>query len=478
MKIQTKLAILLIAFSICVILAAGIFSTISLDNYFHTRLITELQILADQVEYLLRTSAQSKIGSYDYFRQFAHAAKVRLTFIREDGTVLFESEVPEARLSTIENHLYRREIQDALNKGSGSTTRKSTTLNVDMLYVAKSLRESLPTSCTFEKVKFIRIGVPLTHVQETTTDIKKKVIYASISVLLLITILSLYISRKVSRPIQEMDKIASEVRSGNIDKRIPVRSSDEIGKLTETLNTMLDKLHEDIKKLKKLEKIRSEFLGNVSHELRTPIFAVQGMLETLLGGALDDPAARKDFVQRALSNTQRLNILLNDLIEISRIESGDMKMSFRFFPLQEFLTQVVTEMKPSAQQKNCSLEIVSTHDAVDVYGDRERLKQALFNLIDNAIKYNKPEGKVRVISQIVGQQAKISVEDSGIGIEPDHISRIFERFYRIDKERSREAGGTGLGLAIVKHIVEAHGSNVEVQSKIGSGSIFSFSLKI
>jgi two-component system phosphate regulon sensor histidine kinase PhoR len=155
-----------------------------------------------------------------------------------------------------------------------------------------------------------------------------------------------------------------------------------------------------------------------------------------------------------------------------------MKMSFRFFPLQEFLTQVVTEMKPSAQQKNCSLEIVSAHDTIDVYGDRERLKQALINLIDNAIKYNKPEGKVRVISQIVGQQAKISVEDSGIGIEPDHISRIFERFYRIDKERSREAGGTGLGLAIVKHIVEAHGSNVEVQSKIGSGSIFSFSLKI
>ncbi len=478
MKIQTKLAILLIAFSICVILAAGIFSTISLENYFHTRLITELQILADQVEYLLRTSAQNKIGSYDYFQKFAHTAKVRLTFIHDDGTVLFESEIPEARLSTIENHLYRKEIQDALNKGSGSTTRKSTTLSVDMLYLAKSLRESLPPSCTFEKVKFIRIGVPLTHVQETTVDIKNKVIYASIGVLLLIIILSLYISRKVSRPIQEMDIIASEVRSGNIDKRIPVRSSDEIGKLTETLNAMLDKLHEDINKLKKLETIRTEFLGNVSHELRTPIFAVQGMLETLLEGALDDADARKDFVQRALSNTQRLNTLLNDLIEISRIESGDMKMSFRYFNLQEFLTQVIAEMQPLAKARNVNLESTAPQDKIEVYGDRERLKQALFNLIDNAIKYNKPEGKVIVSSQIIGQQAKISVEDSGIGIEPDHISRIFERFYRIDKERSREAGGTGLGLAIVKHITEAHGSKVEVQSKIGRGSTFSFLLKI
>jgi two-component system phosphate regulon sensor histidine kinase PhoR len=441
-KIQTKITILLTAFSVCVILAAGIFSTLSLKTYFHNRLITELGTQIDQIEYLLRNSNQTKIDTYEYIRQYAHTSKLRLTLISNDGRVIFESELPEEKLPGIENHLYRKEIQDALNKGIGTDTRKSTTLNIDMLYTSKSLPIPLPDSSRFRNAKFIRIGVPLTHVQETTSDIRNKVVFASIIALVIITILGLYISRKISRPLQEMGKIATEVQEGNIDKRIPVRSSDEIGKLTETLNAMLDKLHEDIAKLKKLETIRSEFLGNVSHELRTPIFAVQGMLETLLAGALDDPEARKDFVQRALANTQRLNALLNDLIEISRIESGDMKMSFRYFPVHEFLSQVVSEMKPLAEQKNCFLETLSAHSGIDAYGDRERLKQALINLVDNAIKYNKPDGKVRIISEVVGQQVKISVQDTGIGIEPEHISRIFERFYRIDKERSREAGGT------------------------------------
>ena len=478
MKIRTKLIILLFTFSVCVIIAAGIFSAISLKSYFHSRFITDLGILTDQFEYLIRTLPKDKINSYDYFRRYAHTAKVRLTLISIDGKVIFESEVSEVQLQNIENHFYRKEIQDAYNKGTGTNTRKSATLDLDMLYYARSITEPLPGSCSFENTKFIRIGVPLTHVNEATADIRNKILVASIIVLIIITLLIFYISRKISQPIQEMEKIAAEVRAGNMEKRIPVRSSDEIGRLTETLNAMLEKLHEDINKLKKLETIRSEFLGNVSHELRTPIFAIQGMLETLLHGALDDPEARKDFVQRALANTQRLNTLLNDLIEISRIESGDMKMSFRYFTLNEFLKQIISEMEPAARQKGITLDAISNHENTDVYGDKERIKQALINLIDNALKYNKPGGKVVVSSRIAGGQAVISVEDTGVGIAPEHIGRIFERFYRVDKERSREAGGTGLGLAIVKHIVEAHGSKVEVQSKKGEWSKFSFSLKI
>jgi two-component system phosphate regulon sensor histidine kinase PhoR len=240
---------------------------------------------------------------------------------------------------------------------------------------------------------------------------------------------------------------------------------------------MVDKLNEDITKLKKLERVRSEFLGNVSHELRTPIFAIQGMIETLLQGAIDDKEVNRDFLQRALHNTQNLNTLLGDLIEISRIESGEMKMSFRYFPVREFLVNVVADLQELARLKEIQLLLEDPGSTAEVMGDKERLKQVMVNLIENAIKYNKPGGRVVVSYRPSAGAVQVLVQDAGVGIPHEHLTRIFERFYRVDKERSREAGGTGLGLAIVKHIVEAHGSKVEVRSEVGKGSTFSFELR-
>jgi len=284
-------------------------------------------------------------------------------------------------------------------------------------------------------------------------------------------------ARSLVRRAGEMAKIATEIRKGTLEQRIPVRSRDELGALAESLNGMVAKLSEDITRLRKLERVRSEFLGNVSHELRTPIFAMQGMLETLAQGALEDPEVSRDFVDRALANTRRLNTLLGDLIEISRIESGEMKMSFRYFDLSEFLRTTIAELVPTARQKNIELAMVDTEEEIQGFGDKERLKQVMVNLVDNAIKYTPPGGRITVTCAEEGNGVRITVTDSGVGIPAEHLPRIFERFYRVDRERSREAGGTGLGLAIVKHIVEAHGSKVEIESEVGRGSTFSFSLR-
>ena len=478
MRIKTKITLFLFIFTIGLLATAGIFTTLTLKRYINDKFINDLEILSNQIEYLLRTIPENHEKDYMFLQNYAHSANARLTLINSDGKVIFESEVPETQLPSIENHFYRKEIQVAYNKGTGTDIRKSATIDVDILYFARILKEQLPQSSRFKETKFIRVGFLLTYVKNATTDIINKVVFTGIIVLFVISFFIFYISRKICSPIEEMSKIAEEVRKGNIDLRIPVKSKDEIGEFAETFNKMLDKLHEDINKLKKLETIRSEFLGNVSHELRTPIFAIQGMLETLLQGALDDSEVGRDFVQRALANTQRLNTLLNDLIEISRIESGDMKMSFRYFEINSFLSQIITEMEPIANQRGIKLEVSLAEQNVDVYGDKERIKQAIINLIDNAIKYNKPNGKVVVCARKCDQELKIIIEDTGVGIADEHIPRIFERFYRVDKERSREAGGTGLGLAIVKHIVEAHGSRVEVQSKKGEWSKFSFTLKI
>ncbi len=240
---------------------------------------------------------------------------------------------------------------------------------------------------------------------------------------------------------------------------------------------MVQKLDDDIVQLKKLEQVRSEFLGNVSHELRTPIFSMQASIETLLNGAIDDANVNRDFLQKALNNTHRLNHLLSDLIEISRIESGEMKMTFRYFHLHEFLTQIISEFSSLAQQKKISLSLESNNESLEVFGDKEQLKIVFSNLISNAIKFTDQNGSIIVSYEKTIPGIRITVKDNGCGISEEHLPRIFERFYRVDKNRSREVGGTGLGLAITKHIIEAHGSKVDVQSELGKGSAFRFTLK-
>ncbi|MBI1806606.1 MAG: HAMP domain-containing protein [Ignavibacteria bacterium] len=477
MKIQTKLTLLLLSLCAGVITAASGFSIISLDNYFRSRLISELTTQANQAEFVVRDIPQLDSTRYMHLQQYGKSSNLRLTLIDAQGKVIFESELAYEKLSTVENHLQRPEVQEALRNGIGTSTRHSSTINIEMLYLARKISDPFPPSTGFSSATIVRVGIPLTQVNEVMEDIRSKIMITSAIVLAFVIGMTIIVSKQLARPIKEMADIAGQIRSGNLGRRIPIRSRDEFGKLGENLNSMMDKLNEDIATLKKLERVRTEFLGNVSHELRTPIFAIQGMLETLLQGAIDDEEVNRDFLQRALHNTQNLNTLLGDLIEISRIESGDMKMSFRYFSVREFLEHIVTEMQPPAKYKNITLSFELHEEPIDAFGDKERLKQVMVNLIDNAIKYNQPNGHVTVFYQKIHSGIRISVRDTGMGIPEEHLPRVFERFYRVDKERSREAGGTGLGLAIVKHIVEAHGSKVEVQSEVGKGSTFSFTLK-
>ena len=292
------------------------------------------------------------------------------------------------------------------------------------------------------------------------------------------TLASFQVSKRVTKPILGIGSIAQDIISGHLDHRVTVTQNDEIGTLGRTINEMADKLSSDIMQLRKLERVRSEFLGNVSHELRTPIFSMQGFIETLLDGAVDDASVNREFLEKAHRQSERLNALLNDLIEISRIESGDMKMSFRYFEVEEFVRSTVEELKAQAEKKRLSLEVrLESTSGVKVYGDKERLKQVLVNLVDNAIKYTDAGGSVVCRVSVDGPSVVFSVEDTGTGIAEEHLQRIFERFYRVDRDRSREVGGTGLGLAIVKHIVEAHESTVSVTSTPGQGSVFTFRLR-
>ncbi len=287
--------------------------------------------------------------------------------------------------------------------------------------------------------------------------------------------------KKVTVPLKNIASVAGAVHGGAafvspLQENVSVPN--EVRRAAEAVAILADKALKDVAETKRLERVRSEFLGNVSHELRTPIFSIQGYLETLLDGALDDPNVARQFTQRAYSNAERLNILLGDLINISKIESGEMRLSFRYFYINEIIKDTVQALEFEAEQRQVKMYCdIESSAMATVFGDKERVLQVITNLVQNAIKYNVDGGEVNISTIVREKEVVIKVSDSGIGIPKEHLPRIFERFYRVDKDRSRAVGGTGLGLAIVKHILEAHQSQFSAESDIGKGTTISFTLK-
>lgn len=232
----------------------------------------------------------------------------------------------------------------------------------------------------------------------------------------------------------------------------------------------------DVTRLEKLERVRQEFLSNVSHELRTPLTAILAFIETLESGAVDEPEKSQRFLKIIRKNAVRMHTLIDDILELSAIEAGQVTVEARDIELSSIVNDVMASLNAKASARSVVLENHVKPDAV-VYADPRRLEQMLTNLIDNAIKFNREGGRVTVGYERNGS-SRILVQDTGDGILPQHLDRLFERFYRIDRARSREMGGTGLGLAIVKHLARAHGGEVRVRSRIGEGSTFEIDLPL
>ncbi len=245
---------------------------------------------------------------------------------------------------------------------------------------------------------------------------------------------------------------------------------------SKAINGCLLVIH-DITQMRRLETMRRDFVANVSHELRTPLTSIKGFVETLLEGALDDKENSVNFLKIINNHADRLNTLINDLLDLSHIESKEIAIKKEKFILANLVNEVMLGFRSQGKNKVIQLSSELPQD-LEIFADKSKIEQVLTNLINNAIKYNKEKGFVRVYSEQLADKLKIVVEDSGSGIPIKDIPRIFERFYRVDKARSRELGGTGLGLSIVKHIVELHSGAVGVQSTEGIGSKFWFTLPL
>lgn len=280
------------------------------------------------------------------------------------------------------------------------------------------------------------------------------------------------------RRLNQLQSNLRHMRHGDFENLTPPSqsSADELDVLLQEVYRTAQSLENEIQELKEMESYRREFIGNVSHELKTPIFSVQGFTETLLDGALDDGEVNRTFLEKILHNVNRLDNLARDLTTITKIETEELDMAFADLDVEELFEAALDSIEVKAAEKEITLEIDVPPDLPSVYGDRDRLRRVLVNLADNAIKYNENGGYVQLCASALEDEIEVRVVDDGIGISQNHLPRLTERFYRVDKSRSRNQGGTGLGLAIVKHILAAHNRELQIESTQGEGSTFYFTL--
>lgn len=284
-----------------------------------------------------------------------------------------------------------------------------------------------------------------------------------------------YIFRKIKLiyKIIHRQKLSPDIKVGKMEM-----GRDILSDVEREVDEWSEENQKNIEALEELATYRRRFIGDVSHELKTPIFNIQGFIHTLLDGAIHDPEVNVQYLQRAAKNVDRLQIIVEDLQTISRLESGRIVLDIREFDLKSLVEEVFSDLEMKAKERNIRLQFKEgAQNSYQVKADKENIRQVLVNLVHNSIKYGKEGGLTKVSFYDMESYILAEVSDNGIGIPEKHLDHVFDRFYRVDKSRSREVGGTGLGLAIVKHIIEAHKQTVNVRSRVGQGSTFGFTLE-
>ncbi len=502
----------------------------------------------------------------------------RITIIALDGEVLGDSHEDPPDM---ENHATRPEVIDALASGLGESTRYSTTLGEQMMYVA------VPVVNDGQVLGVARVALPLVTVQSSVNRVTLVISLAMLAATILAIVAAGLIARVTTRTVREVTEASKRIAAGELGHKIPVRSRDETGQLSRAFNEMSLKLsrllgevsteksrlatvlaniadaiimtdkegkivlanpaserlfnfreedavgsplieaihdHEadeilkaclgtdreqtaqfesavsrrflraiaipvaeggqtgvlllfqDLTELRSLQTMRRELVGNISHELRTPLAGIKAMVETLQEGAIDDRQAAVDFLERIDGEVDRLNQIVSELTELSRIETGEAGLRMASLNLNALIEEVIAQLKLLAQRQQVTIATDLPAGIPTVRADSERIRQVLVNLVHNAIKFNHPGGRVTVSTSADSESVTASVADTGAGISGEDLPHVFERFYKADKARSK--GGSGLGLAIAKHTIQAHGGSIRAQSEEGQGSTFSFSIPL
>jgi two-component system, OmpR family, phosphate regulon sensor histidine kinase PhoR len=531
----------------------------------------EEELIADA--YLIDLNPPQNVSAQ--LTHIAQLSKARITLIDAKGKVTADS---EKSAEALENHLNRPEVQEARVRGKGRSIRFSSSIGVDMLYIA------IPVKNNSMLTGYIRLARPLYEVRRSVEKITSTLLPTLLIVVTFSLILALLFSYWLAAPIKKMEKFTEKLRQGEPAGAIFLKTADETKKLADNINYLVAELKNqlqaaneekaklvtafasmtegilildagdkievinpalgnllasqygdikgqtlmeafrnielqkaflqfkatrqpvaqeitignmepvilnisissvegsmaeektmivfhDITRLKKLERVRTDFVANVTHEIRTPLTAILGYLETIKDGAMENKEESRQFIEIIIKHAQRLNRLVEDLLTISKIELGEMNFHFEQVSLGEVVTNVISLIESKAVLKKIKIDNRITDKLPPVRADKDRLMQVFVNILDNAVKFTQDAGGIIIeATEDAGDSISVFITDTGTGIPESEVARLGERFYRVDKTRSRDLGGTGLGLSIVKHLMIAHGGRLEIASRLGRGT--------
>lgn len=532
---------------------------------------TEMMSYAKIIDLSPREKITEQIG------EMANISNCRVTLIDARGKVFADS---EKDVTQMENHSNRPEVQEARLKGSGKSVRFSSSLNIDMLYVAVTIRNG-------EKINgYVRLARPLHDVQKVIQKMYESILGASAIAVIVSLLIALFISYRLAEPIRAMERFTEKLRQGEPVGAILLNTADETKKLADNINFLVEELKDkirianeeksklmtaltsmtegvliinaqgliefvspvlgdmlsvryedvfgktlmeafrsaelqkiltefkrtgenitreitldmaevvilnvsvsavhgypqedktmivfhDVTRLKKLEKVKEDFVANVTHEIRTPLTAIIGYLETIKNGAIGNIDETKKFVDIILNQAERLNRLVEDLLTLSHIELKELKFNFENVSINAAITNVISLVEAKAKEKKITIHNNVRENFPMIRADKDKLTQIFVNILDNAVKFTPESGRITIVAKEADAYTAVSISDTGIGVPRDEIQRLGERFYRVDRSRSRDLGGTGLGLSIVKHLMIAHGGRMEIESELGRGTTVS-----
>lgn len=433
-KIYTRMTIV----SVAVMFATMVMTVGILYNLFREQIMEDLRT---HVHILKTTEAVLEYVEKGYDPKIDN---LRITVINQNGKVQYDS---NADIGSMDNHGDRPEVRAAMRSGCGDDVRKSSTLDNNTYYYAEKLEDG----------RVIRVAKEVVSMAQFYMKILPILIVEIILTIIICIIVARFLAKRLIQPI--------ELMAQNLD-------SDSSEAAYEEIQPFMDKIRSQHNDLKKSTKVRQDFTANVSHELKTPLASISGYAELIETGMAQEKDIRH-FAGEIHKSSNRLLSLINDIIEMSKLDVMDNDLEMHPVSLSEEAISCVERLKLNAEQHDISISTDLLENNCIIMANQEMLQEVIYNLCDNAIRYNKEGGHVWVSVFRQGDKAFLQVKDDGIGIPEEEQDRVFERFYRVDKARSKKTGGTGLGLAIVKHIAEQHNAEIKIDSKLGEGTIIS-----
>ena len=447
----------IIVLSLALILSGSIFA-VTISSVILDRTRKDMLYILQVAEYSLDYSKELK-PQLDKLKIISDKKDTRFTIMDLEGNVLADSNVNDH--TQMENHSNRKEVKEAITNETGDARRYSDTLQVDMLYV---------TSLSKNGDSILRIAVPFSGMRDYMGILYPAIIISIGVTLIVSSLLARQFSGSITKPLNEIAEEMLKRKDENLEFNFKNYRYEEINVIAETTMKMMQSVKDSMKRIEFERMIRQEFFSNASHELKTPITSVKGYVELLESGMFTDESMKLDFLSRIKKEIENMTNLINDILMISRLETKEVEVTLTEVRLCPLLTEVFSSLQPLAAEFKVKMEMNCR--PLIMYANIQQLTQLFNNLISNAIKYNKPGGKVLVTVTSELEDIIIIVEDTGVGISKEAIPRVFERFFRVDKGRSKKMGGTGLGLSIVKHVVNYYNGSIELESKLQEGTKF------